>query len=422
MLFIRRRRWPSARWVRVFGRLGTGLVLLTIACAREASGPEFVGAPAPHESLVAATASGISGYRLVSAQFTVGSTAFQHTANVQCPTGSRALSGGLENGTSGLYLQSNHPDYPVGSGWRVTVWRPRPKTALSFTVWVVCAATPPGYALTSQLFSLGPSDRQRLGAVYCPAGLEPLGGGVENNSPHQLGNILIRDSYSMAAYHSWRFSVSRDVTGTTAAVRGWVVCAARPLGYTEVWKDYLVGKTVLTLTGISECASGKRALGGGVQDYAAWSTVGTFETGFRIQATRPYPTLGDGWTFTEFRPTAGTRDALLRAVALCAEVSTEPPPPPPPPPSLGVTISGPTSVRPFSACLYEAQASGGTEPYDYAWTVDGVPAGENSRFYRHQTDWGAFQLGVTVTDAGSVARSNTLGVLVDPGAPECLDQ
>lgn len=97
------------------------------------------------------------------------------------------------------------------------------------------------------------------------------------------------------------------------------------------------------------------------------------------------------------------------------------PPPPPPPPPLNVNIQGPTTVQPFSQCLYQALVQGGTSPYNYAWQADGVPVGDNSPFYRHPAGTNSFTLQVTVTDAAGSTGGNILEVTVSSGAPECLD-
>jgi subtilisin family serine protease len=98
-----------------------------------------------------------------------------------------------------------------------------------------------------------------------------------------------------------------------------------------------------------------------------------------------------------------------------------PPPPPPPPPAPSVSISGPTAVQPFSQCLYQALASGGTLPYSYAWKADGTPVGSDDPFYRHNAGTTSFLLEVTVTDAANASGGNLLSVAVSPSAPECLD-
>lgn len=54
----------------------------------------------------------------------------------------------------------------------------------------------------------------------------------------------------------------------------------------------------------------------------------------------------------------------------------------PPPPPLSVTISGPTEIEAFfEGCSWYAAAIGGAEPYSYAWTVNGQPAGTNSELH-----------------------------------------
>ena len=130
---------------------------------------------------------------------------------------------------------------------------------------------------------------------------------------------------------------------------------------------------------------------------------------FRIYASsNGHPETG--WVTLDFR-FGGTREPLC-----------PPPPPPPPPPPLGVTISGPSDVQPYSNCLFMAIASGGTEPYTFAWTADGVPVGDGSPGYRHSAGTTLFNLMVVVTDGAGGQASSETSATVSQSAPECLDQ
>jgi hypothetical protein len=77
-------------------------------------------------------------------------------------------------------------------------------------------------------------------------------------------------------------------------------------------------------------------------------------------------------------------------------------------------------VRPYAQCLFTASASGGTEPYSYAWTVDGVPVGSGPAIY-HTAGSSNFEIAVTVMDGENNGAGRSLPVSVDASAPECLD-
>lgn len=99
-----------------------------------------------------------------------------------------------------------------------------------------------------------------------------------------------------------------------------------------------------------------------------------------------------------------------------------PPPPPPPPPPLQVGIAGPANnlVKPHVECLYTASASGGTPPYSFTWHVNKVVVG-SGQFHYHTAGTVNFVLEVRVSDAASGNGSNTLSMVVDHLAPDCLD-
>lgn len=87
----------------------------------------------------------------------------------------------------------------------------------------------------------------------------------------------------------------------------------------------------------------------------------------------------------------------------------------PPPP--GVTISGPTSVRPGATCTWFANASGGTPPYvNYAWT----PPGNNSSEFTYTNSGQSFNISVWVTDADGALAYDGHSVTVSPSAPVCM--
>jgi hypothetical protein len=94
--------------------------------------------------------------------------------------------------------------------------------------------------------------------------------------------------------------------------------------------------------------------------------------------------------------------------------------PPPPPPPLAVTISGPATVKPNVTCTWLANAVNGTTPYTYSWTVNsGDPIGTASSLTF--TNIGTpFNLTVQVTDAVGAVASNSLYVIIAPGAANCM--
>lgn len=88
--------------------------------------------------------------------------------------------------------------------------------------------------------------------------------------------------------------------------------------------------------------------------------------------------------------------------------------------SFVVTISGPSSVRPFATCEWTGSASGGTSPYSFAWTAAGA-SGSGSYFdYTNGSPSGSsFTVGLTATDASGTPVPVSRNVTVSSGAPIC---
>ncbi|HEY0782885.1 MAG TPA: hypothetical protein VGE98_10540 [Thermoanaerobaculia bacterium] len=94
--------------------------------------------------------------------------------------------------------------------------------------------------------------------------------------------------------------------------------------------------------------------------------------------------------------------------------------------NLSVSISGPTSVSGVSAktVTWTSSVSGGTTPYTYAWTVDGVSAGTSSSLSYTFYDSETAAIALSVTDAigrtGSATYSTS--VFISGGGGGCLTQ
>lgn len=92
-------------------------------------------------------------------------------------------------------------------------------------------------------------------------------------------------------------------------------------------------------------------------------------------------------------------------------------PGPPPPPGPGVSIVGPSHVRPNATCLWEASVTG-TGPFTYYWTQNGGFIGSGSEV---TTSFGSSgSLAVQVWDSYSQSASTTKTITVATGAPACF--
>jgi len=85
-------------------------------------------------------------------------------------------------------------------------------------------------------------------------------------------------------------------------------------------------------------------------------------------------------------------------------------------PCPSVTISGPTTVRPGATCLWWANVSGGTPPYNsYAWS----PPGDNTSDLTYTNSGQDFTVSVSVTDATGHSGYASRSVTVSSSAPIC---
>jgi len=118
---------------------------------------------------------------------------------------------------------------------------------------------------------------------------------------------------------------------------------------------------------------------------------------------------------------AGAFIALLIATTGC-EAEPVAPLRSPEPPRLTITagIYGPSSVRPYSTCMWEtAGASGGAAPYDYSWLSSQGDSGYGTTFYATAPGSAYMVITLTVTDANYDEFTVRKTVTISNSAPVC---
>jgi subtilisin family serine protease len=91
-----------------------------------------------------------------------------------------------------------------------------------------------------------------------------------------------------------------------------------------------------------------------------------------------------------------------------------------PPAMYSASISGPSEVRPYAVCSWNANTDSPDGPFTYSWTVDGAPAGNGPVLY-HGAGSTPFSIDLVIVDG--MGRNLFAMKQVDVGwsAPECFD-
>jgi hypothetical protein len=94
-----------------------------------------------------------------------------------CPTGTKALGGGVQTVASSLdvYLGQSSPSL-TGGAWGVSV--ANETWSDTFEVYAVCGKPADGYTVAEGPAVSVPAGTSREARAYCPAGTAPLGGGI----------------------------------------------------------------------------------------------------------------------------------------------------------------------------------------------------------------------------------------------------
>jgi len=87
--------------------------------------------------------------------------------------------------------------------------------------------------------------------------------------------------------------------------------------------------------------------------------------------------------------------------------------------SLNASIIGPSMVKPNVTCLYQADVTGGTPPYEYTWSAPGGGSSSSTFDYSNVGSGASYNITLFVTDAADVQASDQLHVTTSSSAPVC---
>jgi hypothetical protein len=87
--------------------------------------------------------------------------------------------------------------------------------------------------------------------------------------------------------------------------------------------------------------------------------------------------------------------------------------------SLDASIIGPSTVKPNVTCLYQANVTGGTPPYDYDWSAPGGSSSSSTFDYSNVGAGAGYTITLTVTDDDDAQVQDHLHVTTSSSAPVC---
>jgi hypothetical protein len=251
----------------------------------------------------------VNGYTIVNTVNLANPNGQQSVGEVNCPTGTVALGGGVY-GTSPSVNQSVNGSSPyvlggVATGW-VGFMDNSTGVDASFSVWAVCAKKPKTYAVVSLDFTNWPHS-QTSASVQCPAGptgklMKVLGGGGGGASTGLLQNL--NTTIPVAGSKSWRIDIN-NADSIQQAATVYAIC-----GSGSGWA-VSAGPTITNTAGTQGaayllCAPGLSVVGGGI--YSSSSSVNV-----NVNGTWPYATNEWGG----YENNAMEFDASMAAYGVC---------------------------------------------------------------------------------------------------------
>lgn len=166
-----------------------------------------------------------AGYSIVTSESVAqgGVTTF---GSVACPKVSgvqtKPQSGGVLIDSSSLAVNIADSYPSAGSSW-VGAVNNAGGTAADFTVYAVCAAPKPGYAVVSHTVA-NPAGAQTEATVFCPTGDKVLGGGAFAGSTPLDVNLNESEPFARSSAYGWAV-FQNNPSATGEVVRVYAVCS-----------------------------------------------------------------------------------------------------------------------------------------------------------------------------------------------------
>jgi hypothetical protein len=247
----------------------------------------------------------------------VGSTPGTDWLEINCPSGTKVVSGGWTTSSTAAPHIMVWVNRQVGNSWRIMTLNQSSST-FTITGTAVCAA---GVGLTTYFTSVGvnvPSFSGAGGNVPCSSGGIPTGGGFDSNFPNP--GILIPVMTYPTFQNQWN-STEYNSTNTTRAFTAFVTCMKNVSAtVTPVFGNWVTWQNGLSPEAFVECNPGDVAIGGG---YVSSVTSSNLPFAYqRVRTMRNGPTATNSRRWTVRANNANQFDwASIRPVAQCLHLN-----------------------------------------------------------------------------------------------------
>jgi hypothetical protein len=248
-------------------------------------------------STAAATANGLRGYVVVSANDLPVPNGTQRHGSVDCPPGLVPL-GGDVNMLSGSVHASVNSSFPTATGWAGDVNNASGLDAI-FEVSAICARAPRRYRIVFTTV-LNPAGSRAAAFAACPHGSTPLGGGGASSSSSLLANL-----HSTEPGGSGWLATVNNASASEAVFTAYAVCGRFRRSLVVRGDTVLNPASTQTLSS-ALCPDGTRPVGGGVTSDSPSLDV-------NVNGVGP-----NGIAWDTFVNNASPFDATVTPVVVCA--------------------------------------------------------------------------------------------------------
>ncbi len=249
-----------------------------------------------------------AGYAVVSSGPLPAGYGSQDLGLVSCPVNTVVYGGGVLLASDSLDANVNS-SWPSSNGWSAYV-NNASTTSTSFTVYAVCGAAPPDYAVIEGNALDNPPHSQTIATATCPKGTDVLGGGGLSNTESLEANLSSSlPAATMRPLRKGWFVIMNNAGSDDAKVTPWAICG-KPKGYSIQVGTQVAAPAGSESLATATCPGATVPFGGGVLSNSL--SVNT-----DINSTFPDPDAVAGWGVDENNGDMNPQS--IQAYAVCAK-------------------------------------------------------------------------------------------------------